>query len=55
VCSIPPVGNLSDQVPLVFHAPSKLASVRECETLRVEAFELESDLLIDHPKCRDHI
>jgi hypothetical protein len=55
VCAIPPVRDLSDQVPLVFHAPGKLARIRECEALGVEAFEFQSDLLIDHPKCRDHI
>jgi hypothetical protein len=53
--SISPIGNLTDQIPLLFQAASKLARIRQCEALGVETFELQSNLLIDHSKGRDHI
>lgn len=55
VSSIPPIGNLSDKVPLVFHAASKLACIRQCEAMGVETVELQPDLLIDDSKRRDHV
>jgi len=55
VSPISPVGNLTNQIPLVLYALRKRASLWQCDRLSVETFKFQADLLIDRSERSHHV
>lgn len=52
---ISPIGDLSDQIPLILNAARKLVRVHQRERAGVETFVRQANLLIHCPESRDYI
>jgi hypothetical protein len=49
------ITNLSDQIPLVFHAARELACFGQRQRIGVELLEFQPNLLMDGSESEDHI
>lgn len=52
---ISPIGDLSDQIPLILDAARKLVRVHQRERARVKTFVRQANLLVDRPESRDNV